>query len=185
MIRGMMPPDGRSRPRFLLEGEGEKLFLRMNSNNYLGLSFHTEVIAAEEAAAHNLGAGPGAVRFISGTWLPHIELERRLASFHGREAAMIFSSAYATVMGLIPPLASEQTAVLSDQLNHNCIINAIRLAQPQVREVYPPSAGPGTGTETARAARQVPAHHHYHRWNFQYARRSCPTVRDQRAGAKI
>ncbi len=137
VIRGIMPSGGDCGPRFLLEGEGEKPFLRMNSNNYLGLSFHAGVVAAEEAAAHNLGAGPGAVRFISGTWLPHIELERRLARFHDREAAMIFSSAYATVMGLIPPLVSEQTAVLSDQLNHNCIINAIRLAQPHVREVYP------------------------------------------------
>ena len=136
VIRGILPSGGGYGPRFLLEGEGEKPFLRMNSNNYLGLSFHTEVVAAEEATAHSLGAGPGAVRFISGTWLPHIELERRLARFHGREAAMIFSSAYATVMGLIPPLASEQTAVLSDELNHNCIINAIRLARPQVREVY-------------------------------------------------
>jgi glycine C-acetyltransferase len=137
VIRGIMPSGGDCGPRFLLEGEGEKQFLRMNSNNYLGLSFHAGVVAAEEAAAHNLGAGPGAVRFISGTWLPHIELERRLARFHDREAAMIFSSAYATVMGLIPPLASGQTAVLSDELNHNCIINAMRLARPQVREVYP------------------------------------------------
>ena len=137
VIREILPSGGDYGPRFLLDGEGEKPFLRMNSNNYLGLSFHAKVVAAEETAAHSLGAGPGAVRFISGTWLPHIELERRLARFHGREAAMIFSSAYATVMGLIPPLASEQTAVLSDELNHNCIINAMRLARSQIREVYP------------------------------------------------
>lgn len=137
VICGFVPSGGDYGPRFQLEGEGEKLFLRMNSNNYLGLSFQPEVIAAEEASAHNLGAGPGAVRFISGTWQPHIELERRLARFHGREAAMIFSSAYATVMGLIPPLTSEQTAVLSDELNHNCIINAMRLARPHIRKVYP------------------------------------------------
>ena len=136
VIQGIIPSRGDYGPRFLLEGEGEKSFLRMNSNNYLGLSFHAEVIAAEEATAHNLGAGPGAVRFISGTWLPHVELERRLARFHGREAAMIFSSAYAAVMGLMPPLADRQTAVLSDALNHNCIINAMRLARPQIRDVY-------------------------------------------------
>jgi glycine C-acetyltransferase len=82
------------------------------------------------------GAGPGAVRFISGTWAPHIELERRLAAFHGREAAMIFSSAYATVMGVLSPLITPETAVISDALNHNSIINAIRLSRPKRKEIY-------------------------------------------------
>jgi glycine C-acetyltransferase len=49
---------------------------------------------------------------------------------------MIFSSAYATVMGLLPSLISLDTAVVSDELNHNCIINAIRLARPRERHVY-------------------------------------------------
>jgi glycine C-acetyltransferase len=136
VIRGILQGEGGSGPRVLLDGHGDKPFLRMNSNNYLGLSFHADVVAADEATADALGAGPGAVRFISGTWQPHIELEQRLARFHDREAAMIFSSAYATVMGLIPPLANEHTAVLSDELNHNCIINAMRLARPKAREVY-------------------------------------------------
>jgi glycine C-acetyltransferase len=94
------------------------------------------VVDADDAAVDEFGTGPGAVRFISGTWSPHIELEQRLAAFHGREAAMIFSSAYATVMGLLPPLISEGTAVISDELNHNCIINAVRLARPGQRLIY-------------------------------------------------
>jgi glycine C-acetyltransferase len=49
---------------------------------------------------------------------------------------MTFSSAYATVMGLLPSLISADTAVISDELNHNCIINAIRLARPRERHVY-------------------------------------------------
>jgi glycine C-acetyltransferase len=118
-------------------GEGDKPFLRMNANNYLGMARRPEVVAAEEAAVRAFGAGPGAVRFISGTWSPHIELEQRLAEFHGREAAMIFSSAYAAVMGILPPLISETTAVISDELNHNCIINAVRLSQPAEKYVYP------------------------------------------------
>jgi glycine C-acetyltransferase len=44
----------------------------MNSNNYLGLALHSTVKAAEEEAEHRLGTGPGAVRFISGTWEPHV-----------------------------------------------------------------------------------------------------------------
>ena len=50
------------------------------------------------------------VRFISGTFAPHVELEERLARFHDREAAMIYSSAYAAVMGIVPQLIGERTA---------------------------------------------------------------------------
>ncbi len=136
VIAGVVPPQGEKGPRYLLEGEDHKPFLRMNSNGYLGMALRPEVVEADELATRTYGAGPGAVRFISGTWSPHIELERRLAAFHGRQACMIFSSAYATVMGILPPLISPDTAVISDELNHNCIINAIRLARPRERLVY-------------------------------------------------
>jgi len=136
VIAGVIPPSEGKGPRYLIEGAGEKPFLRMNSNSYLGMSFHDEVIQAEEAAVRSYGTGPGAVRFIGGTWSPHIELEQRLAAFHGRPAAMIFSSAYAAVMGILPPLIDGETAVISDALNHNCIINAVRLATPKQKHVY-------------------------------------------------
>jgi glycine C-acetyltransferase len=137
VFAGIVPPaDGRG-PRYLIEGEGERPFLRMNANAYLGLGRHPDVIAAEEDAVREYGAGPGAVRFISGTWSPHTALEARLARFHGRPAGMIYSSAYATMMGVLPSLITDETAVISDELNHNCIINAIRLARPKERAVYP------------------------------------------------
>jgi glycine C-acetyltransferase len=136
VIRGMIPPRGNSGPRYLLEGEGDKPFLRMNSNSYLGMAVRSDIIAAEEKAAASYGTGPGAVRFISGTWAPHTALEQRLAAFHRRPAAMLFSSAYATVMGIIPPLVTDKTAVISDELNHNCIINAIALARPAEKRIY-------------------------------------------------
>jgi glycine C-acetyltransferase len=136
VTRGIIPPTGGRGPRFLVEGEGAKPFLRMNSNSYLGLSFQARLLAAEEEGARRYGTGPGAVRFISGTWSPHVALEARLARFHGREAAMLFSSAYATVMGSLPPLITDKTAVISDELNHNCIINAIALARPAEKRIY-------------------------------------------------
>lgn len=137
VVTKVSPPEGERGPRFLLEGEGEREFLRMNSNSYLGMSLRPEVIEAEEAAVRAYGAGPGAVRFISGTYAPHLELERRLAAFHGRESGMIFSSAYATIMGVISPLITRETIVVSDELNHNSIINAIRLSRPLDKAVYP------------------------------------------------
>ncbi len=136
VITAVEPPAGDRGPRYHLEGEGSRPFVRMSSNGYLGMAFREPVVAAEERAARAFGAGPQAVRFISGTYAPHVSLERRLARFHGREAAMIFSSAYATVMGVLPPLITADTAVISDELNHNCIINAIRLAQPKKKMVY-------------------------------------------------
>lgn len=136
VINGVIPKMGAEGPRFLLEGQKDKRFLRMNSNNYLGMSFQSRVLSAAETAVKKFGAGPGAVRFISGTWSPHIELENTLASFHGRKSCMIYSSAYAAVMGVLPPLISENTAVISDELNHNCIINAIALAKPGKKYIY-------------------------------------------------
>ncbi len=136
VITGMIPAKGNQGPRLRLAGSAVE-FLRMNSNGYLGLAMHPAVVAAEESATREFGAGPGAVRFISGTYQPHIDLEARLAAFHGREAAMIFSSAYATVLSVLTSLITPETAVLSDELNHNCIINALRMARPASREVYP------------------------------------------------
>ncbi|SFL85253.1 aminotransferase class I/II-fold pyridoxal phosphate-dependent enzyme [Nitrosomonas communis] len=122
-------------PRYLLASD-EKAYLLMNSNSYLGLALHPKVIAAEEEGVKHFGTGPGAVRFISGTYQPHIELEKCLAAFHGRASAMVYSAAYATVMGVLPALIDEHTLVVSDQLNHNSIINAIRLSHPAKKEIY-------------------------------------------------
>ena len=135
VIRAVVPASAGHGPRYLIEGE-DTPFLRMNSNGYLGMALRREVEAAEEAAVARYGTGPGAVRFISGTFSPHVELERRLAAFHDRSAAMLFSSAYAAVMGLLPPLTTDKTAVISDALNHNCIINAIALARPAEKRIY-------------------------------------------------
>lgn len=137
VVTKVFPPQGDRGPRFLLEGEGDREFIRMNSNSYLGMGLRSEVIEAEEDAAKSFGAGPGAVRFISGTYAAHLELEAALAAFHDREAAMIFSSAYVTVMGVIAPLVTPETVLISDELNHNCIINAMRLSRPKEKAVYP------------------------------------------------
>jgi glycine C-acetyltransferase len=136
VVTEVIRPSGERGPRFRLQGAGDRAFIRMNSNSYLGMSLRDEIITAEEHAAQRYGAGPGAVRFISGSYDVHVELERRLAAFHSREAGMIFSSAYATVLSTIVPLTTDRTILISDELNHNCIINAMRLARPQDKAVY-------------------------------------------------
>jgi glycine C-acetyltransferase len=137
VVTEVIRASGERGPRFRLAGHGDKEFMRMNSNSYLGLGLRDDVIAAEEEGSRAYGAGPGAVRFISGTYDVHVELEARLAAFHGREAAMIFSSAYATVVSTLVPLVTPGSVLISDELNHNCIINAMRLARPLDKVVYP------------------------------------------------
>jgi len=137
VIIGVIPGRNGLGPRYRLDGYGDRAFLRMNSNSYLGLARHSKIIEAEARAAETFGAGPGAVRFISGTYQPHIDLERALAAFHGRDGALIMSAAYAAVMGVLPQLIGENSLVVSDALNHNCIINAVRLAKPARKAIYP------------------------------------------------
>src|SRR4051812_40532184 len=127
VIEGYRPPDGARGPRYRLSGS-DRDYLRMNSNSYLSLSHHPKVLEAADAASHTFGAGPGAVRFIDGTFAPHVELEARVARFVGRPAARVFNSAYTTVLGVAITLSGPDTFWIGDALNHNCIIRAMRIA---------------------------------------------------------
>jgi glycine C-acetyltransferase len=127
VIVGYLAPSGTRGPRYRLRGT-DRLFLRMNSNSYLSLSNHPDVLAAGDDAAHRFGVGPGAVRFIDGTFGPHEALESRIAAFVGRPAARIFNSAYTTTLGLAITLSGPDTFWIGDELNHNCIIRAMRIA---------------------------------------------------------
>src|SRR5438270_5186323 len=137
VVVAVKPPGGARGPRFLLDGFAGREFIRMNSNSYLGLSLRHELIEAEEQAAHAYGVGPGAVRFISGTYEPHVKLEQALADFHGRPAAMVAGSAYTAVAGVLLSLSTPETVLISDELNHNCIVNGMKLAPSKARKVYP------------------------------------------------
>jgi glycine C-acetyltransferase len=149
----LAPASGLGR-RYRIQGHSGE-FLRMNSNSYLGLSNHPAVIDAEERATAMFGAGPGAVRFISGTYQAHIDLETRLAGFHEREAATIFSSAYAAVLSTLASLITSETAVFSDGLNHNCIINGVRMSRPKTRAIYPHLDFASLDQQLAQVAGQV------------------------------
>ena len=127
VIAGYLAPAGERGPRYRLRGvEGD--FLRMNSNSYLSLSNHPALVDAADYACRALGTGPGAVRFIDGTSEYHVALESRIARFVGRPAARIFNSAYTSVLGLAITLTGPDTYWIGDDLNHNCIIRAMRIA---------------------------------------------------------
>jgi 5-aminolevulinate synthase len=98
------------------------------SNDYLGIAQHPKVVGAMIEAASQMGTGAGGTRNIAGTNHPLIELERELASLHGKEAALVFTSGYvsnqtgiATIARLLP-----RCLLLSDALNHNSMIEGVR-----------------------------------------------------------
>lgn len=127
VITAWIPPAGERGPRYRLQGR-PGAYLRMNSNSYLSLSQHPDLIRAADEATRQLGVGPGAVRFIDGTFAPHTALEQGVARFLGKPAAKIFNSAYTTNCGVALAIASPQTYWIGDQLNHNSIIRAMRIA---------------------------------------------------------
>jgi glycine C-acetyltransferase len=127
VIVDYVPPSGDRGPRYRLRGS-ETGFLRMNSNSYLSLSHHPDVLQAADEASRTFGAGPGAVRFIDGTCAPHVELEQRIGTYLDRAAARVFNSAYTTTLGLAITLTGPRTYWIGDALNHNCIIRAMRIA---------------------------------------------------------
>jgi glycine C-acetyltransferase len=113
--------------RTRMQGRGEVVIL--SSNNYLGLCNAPDVVAAGKRALDAFGAGTGSVRFICGTFTIHRELEAALARFVGCESALTYVSCWNANEGLVPTLLGEQDIVISDQLNHASIIDAIRLAK--------------------------------------------------------
>jgi len=117
-----------------MAGRGEVLVL--SSNNYLGLAGHPEVIEAGIDGLRRYGAGTGSVRFICGTFQPHLELEAELADFLGTESALTYVSCWNANEALIPTLTDANTVILSDELNHASIIDAIRLSRPAKKVIY-------------------------------------------------
>jgi glycine C-acetyltransferase len=113
--------------RVQMEGRGEVVIL--SSNNYLGLCNTPEVVAAGKKALDQFGAGTGSVRFICGTFTVHRDLEQALARFVGCESSLTYVSCWNANEGLCPTLLGEQDIVISDQLNHASIIDAVRLAK--------------------------------------------------------
>jgi 8-amino-7-oxononanoate synthase len=116
-----------------VEIDGRRM-LNFCSNDYLGLSKHPLLRQRAFEFMERYGSGSTASRLVCGTYECVDQVEKKIASFKGSETALVLNSGYQTNVTLIPALADKNTLILSDELNHNSIIQGSLLARCHVRQ---------------------------------------------------
>src|SRR5687768_575494 len=101
------------------------------ANNYLGLASDSRVIEAAKKTLDTHGYGMSSVRFICGTQDIHKQLEQKIAQFLGTEDTILYAAAFDANGGVFEPLLGEDSAIISDALNHASIIDGVRLCKAQ------------------------------------------------------
>ncbi len=117
--------ESRQAPEVVMEG---KRRIMLGSNNYLGLTTHPRVIQAGRDALEAFGSGCSGSRFLNGTLCLHVELEKELADFLGKEGVMTFSTGFQTNLGAISALVGKDDYILCDRENHASIYDGCRLS---------------------------------------------------------
>jgi len=108
-----------------------------SSNDYLGLAADLAVVEAGIEGLRRYGAGTASVRFISGTFSAHIDLERDLADWVGTAAATTYVSCWNANAAVITSISDRDTVLFSDALNHASIVDACRAAPARAKVIYP------------------------------------------------
>src|SRR5947209_10035133 len=108
---------------------GGREVINFCANNYLGLANHSAIVAAAHDGLNHYGYGLASVRFICGTQDLHKRLEGAIASFFGKEDAILYSSCWDANGGLFETILGDEDTVLSDELNHASIIDGVRLCK--------------------------------------------------------
>ena len=133
LLRGQRPLDSPTGTQVLRDGRSLWNFA---SNDYLGLARHPEIEAALVEGVRRFGAGAAASRLVCGTLPPHRLLEEALAEAKQSEAALTFSSGFATALGVIPAVVGKADFVILDKLSHACLVDAARLSGATLR-IFP------------------------------------------------
>lgn len=109
----------------------DKTVLNFCANNYLGLANHSEVVKAAQNVMNDWGFGLSSVRFICGTQQIHKQLEEKVSEFLGTEDTILYCACFDANGGVFEPLLGEDSAIISDELNHASIIDGVRLCKAQ------------------------------------------------------
>jgi 8-amino-7-oxononanoate synthase len=133
LYRRLREIDSPQRP---LISSGGKALLNFSSNDYLGLANEPWLREAAKKAIDDYGLGAGASRLVCGNLSPHVRLEEKLAAFKRTEAALAFSSGYATALGTLGALLTCDDVVILDKLCHASLIDGARATGAIIR-VYP------------------------------------------------
>lgn len=102
--------------------------LMFGSNSYLGLTNHPKVIEAAAEATHKYGTGCAGSRFLNGTLDLHLELEKELADFVGKEDAIIYSTGFQVNLGVVSCVTGREDYIICDELDHASIVEGRRLS---------------------------------------------------------
>lgn len=129
-VRVLESPQG---PWITIDG---KKVLNFCSNNYLGFAQDKRIVKAVVRAIKTYGVGAGAVRPISGNMTLHMEAEYALADFKGAEAAFLLPGGFIANIVAIATIVGKEDVVISDELNHASIIDAIKLSQVKNKFIY-------------------------------------------------
>ena len=105
----------------------DKDILMFGSNSYMGLTNHPHIKEASIKAIEKYGSGCAGSRFLNGTLDIHIELEKKLANFLGKESALIFSTGFQANLGVVGTLTGRHDYVLIDEYDHASIYEGTRL----------------------------------------------------------
>ncbi|MEO1249271.1 MAG: glycine C-acetyltransferase, partial [Pseudomonadota bacterium] len=108
---------------------GQRPYLNLCANNYLGLADHPEIMQAAREALDSHGFGMASVRFICGAQTLHRELEQAIARYLGKDDAILFAACFDANGGVFETLLGPEDAVISDALNHASIIDGVRLCK--------------------------------------------------------
>ena len=109
-----------------------KRVLMFGSNSYLGLTSHPKIKEASKKAIDKYGTGCAGSRFLNGTLDIHIELERRLANYVGKEAAVLFSTGFQVNLGVLSSITSRNDYLILDEYDHASLIDGSRLSFSRV-----------------------------------------------------
>jgi len=109
-----------------------KRVLMFGSNSYLGLTSHPKIKEASKKAIDKYGTGCAGSRFLNGTLDIHIELERRLANYVGKEAAVLFSTGFQVNLGVLSSITGRNDYLILDEYDHASLIDGSRLSFSKV-----------------------------------------------------